>query len=385
MVISFELALILVAAALLGPVTLVAALNLTLWRREAVDQSCPSASVTVLIPARNEERHLSECVESAIRQGPGLSEALIYNDDSTDGTQEVIDDLVIRFPGRVRQVERATLPEGWVGKPHACQRLAEAADSKWLLFIDADTRLMPGAIDALVGIAERRDASFVSAWPRIEMRSFSERFLMPLLNFVVFSLFPAPISRRRRGASLGLAHGACILVLSETYRRIGGHTLVRDRLFEDTELARVWRRHGERSQVTDGSTIATLRMYTTFRGIWNGFSKNYYPAFSSTLSFALFQVFMAIAYVVFPFAIAGLVVAGILDSRWLGLAALSLLPRLLIALRFSHPLWSVPLHPIAVTVMVALGLRSWWLSERGGGVSWKDRRYRGSGVVIENE
>lgn len=382
---SLETAFIAAGAVLYGPVTLVALLNLGLWRRERGDGSAPDASVSVLIPARNEEETLAGCVEAAVSQGRGLAEVLIFNDLSTDQTQGVIDSLNEKFPGIVRQVPERELPVGWVGKPHACQRLADHANSQWLLFVDADTRLRPGALDVLVAVAESRNATLLSAWPRIEMRSFAERFLMPLLNFVVFSLFPAPIARFRTGASLGLAHGACILAHRETYRRIGGHGLVQDRLFEDTALARAWRAHGENSQVTDGRMIATVRMYEDFEGIWDGFSKNYYPAFSSMFSFVAFQAFMAFSAVLFPAGVIALILTGVLSPLWLFLAAFSLISRLLIAIRFRHPLWSVLLHPFAVTVMLALGFRSWWLSEHGGGVSWKGRRYGGSRVAAKHE
>ncbi len=217
------------------------------------------------------------------------------------------------------------------------------------------------------------------------MKSFAERFLMPLLNFVVFTLFPAPISRRRNGASLGLAHGACILAQRETYERLGGHELVKDRLFEDTALARAWREGYENSQVADGRNVATVRMYESLGGIWNGFSKNYYPAFGSLTTFTIFQLYMGAAFVALPLFAVISVANGAAATAFLFIAAGSLAPRALVALRFRHPLWSVPLHPFAVSMMIALGLRSWWQSSFGGGVRWKGRAYMSSGTVVADD
>lgn len=382
---SLELTLVITAVVLLGPVTLVALMNLLAWPRRLDRSVVENHQVSVLIPARNEMNNLEACVDSALAQGPTVKEILIYNDGSTDGTQQVIDRLVRANQGTVRQVQTANLPAGWVGKSHACKRLAEHAVAPWLLFIDADTRLQGDAARSLVAEAMHRKASFLSAWPKIEMRSFAELLLMPLLNFVVFTLFPAPISRHRTGASLGLAHGACILTRRETYERLGGHVLVKDQLFEDTALARAWREASENSQVADGRYVATVRMYESFGGIWNGFSKNYYPAFGNQGSFTIFQLYMSAAFVFLPLFAVTSVTGGSVAPTFLLVAVGSLAPRAIVALRFRHPLWSVPLHPLAVMVMVVLGLRSWWLSSFGGGVSWKGRTYMSSGTVVADD
>ncbi len=382
---SLEASLSIAAAVLLGPVTLVAAMNLVHWPRRLKKTTFGPRLVSVLIPARNEVNNLEACVDSALAQGSIVKEVLVYNDGSTDGTQQLIDRLVTNYPDRVRQVPTRSLPQGWVGKPHACARLAEQAGSSWLLFVDADTRLQPGAAVSLVAESRHRNATLLSAWPRIEMHSAAERLLMPLLNFVVFSLFPAPVSARRPGASLGLAHGACILAEHETYHRLGGHELVKDRLFEDTAMARAWRKEGENSQVVDGRDVAAVRMYEDFRGIWSGFSKNYYPALGNVFSFGLFQLYMSTVFVVLPLVTLIAVVLGAATPFLLFVSIGTLLPRFLIALRFRHPLSSVAFHPFAITVMIALGVNSWWRSTFGGGVDWKGRSYSASGVVMTDD
>ena len=382
---SLEFVLLVAAVVLYVPVTMTALLNLLLWRSTTSWNKVPARSVSVLIPARNEEETLVACVEAALNQGEAVSEVLVYNDGSTDDTQDVLDSLKARHPLKVRQVKTHPLPNGWAGKPHACQRLAGGASGRWLLFIDADTRFEPGAVQKLVSAAEATNANMVSAWPRIEMKSFAERLFMPLLNFIVFSLFPAPLARSRRSPSLGIAHGACILADRKTYFELGGHSLVRREMFEDTLLAREWRQLGENSQVIDGRDVVVVRMYSSFAGIWNGFSKNYYPAFSAAFSFALFQLYMATAYVALPVTASALVITGTLATPWLLVVPASLLPRVLLAIRFRHPLWSAILHPIQVPVMIALGFRSWWLVKYGSGVTWKGRVYSGSDLTVSHE
>tara|TARA_B110000495_G_scaffold54759_1_gene46001 strand:+ start:3512 stop:4699 length:1188 start_codon:yes stop_codon:yes gene_type:complete len=393
---NLEIWLLLSAGVLFGPGIFAALLNIALWPRGIRNGNAARYSVSILIPARNEEQNLVKCVDSSMNQGAVVSEVLIYNDRSTDGTQSVIEDLTMRYAGIVSQVPTKSVRDGWAGKTNACARLSEHAQSKWMLFIDADTELFPNAVGSLVTEAEYRKATFLSAWPKIEMQSYPERLLMPLLNFVVFSLFPAPIARwrwvervmtflRLGSASLGLAHGACILVDRETYSEIGGHNLVKDHLFEDTALAREWRKRGKNSQVIDGRRAISVRMYSNFDGIWNGFTKNYYPAFQNAHSFALFQIYLAFAFLAFPVFILWAVISGLIAPVYLFLAIMSLAARLIISVEFGHPISTVPMHAIGVIFMLCLGFRSWWLYRFGSGVSWKGRLYKAEGMKRDDE
>ena len=383
---SIEIILVITAAVLIVPVTLIALMNLLVWPQRLNKSAVGKDQVSVLIPARNEMDNLESCVESAMTQGSTIKEILIYDDGSTDRTLHVIDQIIRVHHDTVRQVPTVSLPVGWVGKSHACKRLAEHAVAPWLLFIDADTRLQPDAVRSLVAEAKHRNATLLSAWPKIEMNSFTERFLMPLLNFIVFSIFPTPLARfLRNSASLGLAHGACILAQRETYERIEGHELVKNRLFEDTALAQAWRKRSENSQVIDGRKVATVRMYESFEGIWTGFSKNYYPALGNVWSFMIFQLYMTVTFIALPLVVVILFFYDVIDPAFLLLAVGSLMPRTLVGLRFRHSLWSVLLHPIAVVFMVVLGMRSWWQSSIGGGVRWKARTYMASGIVVTDD
>ena len=215
----------------------------------------------------------------------------------------------------------------------------------------------------------------LSCWPGIEMSSWWEKLLMPLLNFVVFTLFPAPLSFKRADPSLGVAHGACILVRGNIYRQIDGHRLVRSEMFEDTRLALAWRSAGQCSHCLDGQDVVRVRMYRSFSGIWNGFLKNFRPAFRSPVGFWLFMLLHATVFLA-PFAVlaAGLMV-GSAPVAIITAAASVLAMRFALAFRFGHPLWSAALHPLGEALLIACGLRSWWMCRSGAGVEWKGRRY----------
>lgn len=127
----------------------------------------------------------------------------------------------------------------------------------------------------------------------------------------------------------------------------------------------------------DGREVVTVRMYASLRDIWNGFQKNFFPAFRRTASFWLF---LALHFGLF-FLPAVLLITPILDGAvWAAAAvtvALVVLMRVMLTLRFRYPLWTVVFHPFAELFLIALGLTSWWNFRIGGGVVWKGRTYRG--------
>jgi chlorobactene glucosyltransferase len=233
-----------------------------------------------------------------------------------------------------------------------------------MLFLDADTRLADGAVSGMLQAASERNLTLLSCWPGFHLVNFSERALMPMLNLVVFSIFPALLSLVRNDTSLGLAHGACLLAHRATYQKLGGHSTVRSEIFEDTRIAQLWRSRGERSLCLDGQDVVRVRMYSSFSEIWLGFQKNFFPAFQHESVFWLFLVFHFSVFLL-PFLV----------FNWPA-AVLILLARAVLAWRFSQPWWSVLAHPVAELLMLLLGISSWWNCRSGRGVSWKGRVYR---------
>lgn len=369
------LTLAVIVLAVATAVLCVVTMNVVGWRRVGLNRG--DGQVSVLIPARNEESNLPACLESVIAQ-PDILEIVVADDNSTDATAEVVREFAARDT-RVRLIQPPPLPAGWCGKTHACQKLGEVANGDWMLFLDADARLTGAAVPRMLGECERRELTFLSCWPRLEMRGFVERLLMPLLNFVLLTLYPAPLASRRMQPSLGLAHGACILVRAGEYHAIGGHAAVKAELFEDTRLARIWRAKGHRSLCLDGTGTVSVRMYDSLAGIWGGFRKNLFPAFRGQAGFWAFMLLHAGVFLL-PFVLGWMALSGsTVGMLFLASALAVVLTRLLLALRFGHPLWSALLHPLAELFLLLIGFASWLQVVSGKGVDWKGRRYRAAG------
>lgn len=345
-----------------------------------------AASVSILIPARDEESNIARCLDAALAQGPAVLEVLVYDDHSRDRTAQIVA-AYARGDRRVRLVEPTDLPEGWCGKTFACARLAAEAKGRWLLFLDADARLRRNAAALIVGEALARGLTLLSCWPRLLTQGFWEGALMPLLNFVVFTLYPAPLALKRHDSSLGLAHGSCLLARRDAYEVVGGHSVVRGELFEDVRLAQAWRARGQRGLCLDGRRVVAVRMYRSFSEIWAGFRKNFFPAFRTARAFGAFVALHLFVFLL-PFALAPLGLRWAWAWGFVAAAVCVLAARVTLALRFGHPWWSAALHPLGEALLIALGLASWLRCKSGRGVEWKGRRYRAgaeAGTVLQTE
>ena len=334
--------------------------------------------ISILIPARNEERNLGHSLSSMSKQGAVIKEILIYDDHSTDLTPAIIE-LYAGRDKRIRLVAPVALPPAWGGKNFACAQLASAAQGEWLLFLDADTRLSELAAARMLSEARQRELTLLSSWPALDLNSFWEQTLLPMLNFLVFTLYPAPLSLRIANPSLGLAHGACLLVHRDTYFAVGGHAAVHDAITEDIRLAQLWRERGERGLCLDGTGTVSVRMYRTIGEIWSGFQKNFFPGFRSLSTFWAFVAMHCVVFLL-PFVVLPVLIFRGSLSAWAVSPSVFcvLLMRLLLALRFKQTLWPILLHPVAEAFLILLALSSWWRCRGGKGVEWKGRQYHPS-------
>ncbi len=345
------------------------------WKYSSFE-NIKNKNLSILIPARNEEKNIKNCIDSIINTNKNFNEIIIYDDHSTDSTRKEIEKL-IKINNKIKIAQTKELEKGWTGKSFACYELAKQSSSEWIIYIDADTTVLED-LSQLIDYAKENRLSMVSAWPKIEMKSFSEKIFMPLLNFIVFTTCPMFIAKKRKSDNLGLAHGACILFRKETYKKLGGHKLVRNDLFEDTRLARIFRLKGENTYCVNGSKIISVKMYDSFSSIWNGFKKNYYPSFSKDISFFLFQFIFIISYFVAPLVYFSSIFLNSNKELAIFLLCFNFVPIIIINLKFKYNLLSIFTHPFGILAMFFLGIDSWKNMKYGKGLFWKDRIYEKS-------
>jgi chlorobactene glucosyltransferase len=338
-------------------------------------------SLSILIPARNEEATLGPCVRSLLAQEyPGTLEILVLDDHSTDSTAQVAAELAAESNGKVRVLSGGELLLGWKGKPNALRQLAAAATGELLLLTDADCVFYPGALTAVVQHRERVQADCLSLMPYLECRTFWEHVVVPLQYFLVFATLPIRNVYVSKNPAFAAANGAFLLLPAATYTALEGHTAVRGEMAEDIKFAQHVKRSGLRLVYGDGSRIYRVRMYESLRAIWDGFSKNLFPAMGKSLPVLSIWSFFLLTTQILPFAfvLAALVTGSrSLAAFWLPLSqvAVALGLRVVLSLRFRQAVWAALTHPIGWIITLGIAANSAYLAYSGKGHSWKGRVY----------
>ena len=348
--------------------------------------------VSILIPARNEERNIKACAGSLLEQDYPNCEVFVLDDHSEDETGVIVERLIaaasIKNPRlRATLLRGETLPEGWTGKNWACHQLSQAARGQFFFFTDADTAHAPGTVTAAVAYALRNRAGLVSAWPRLETGTLGEKLIIPVIVLAGFAFCPLWLQRwlqhrpeRTRGydvSGMGVANGQFMFFARETYERIGGHEALRSHVVEDVSLGRLVAARipdGERLFNCEALGFSRVRMYRSFRETWEGFTKNIRAAFDENGAgfwiggFAIGVIFIG------PFVEIFRVPAKL---RWVAAAEVGIIfaIRVLLAARFRTNWLSVLLHPIGMLLMLLIAINSWRHST-GKGVAWKGRIYK---------
>lgn len=344
----------------------------------AADSVLPSLSI--LIPARDEAATIGRCVASLLAQDyPARLEILVLDDGSSDGTSAAARDAA-GGDARVQVLPGGPLQAGWKGKPNALRQLAACATGEMLLLTDADCEFLPGALAAVVRHRERRGADCLSLIPDLVCGSFWEHVVVPLQYDVIFLTLPLRKVFGSRTPAFAAANGAFLLLPANVYADLGGHEAVRGEMAEDIKFAQHVKRAGRRLLYGDGSRTYRVRMYDSLRGIWDGFSKNLYPAMGKNPAvLAAWTVFHLMTQVL-PFAF--LLAALITGNRSIPLyylpltqATIALSIRLALTIRFRQALWAVATHPVGWLITITIGLYSAYLTYSGKGHAWKGRVY----------
>jgi glycosyltransferase involved in cell wall biosynthesis len=346
---------LLIAVSLLTIHTVVNAVQL----RRPTSTKDGDATIAVLLPVRDEAHRVTPCLDSLLAQD-SKPRIIVLDDGSTDDTRAIVS------RSGVTVLSGTPLPGGWLGKPHACQQLADAADricgADILVFVDADVVLRPDAVTRAVALLGQSRVDLLSPYPRIEASTVGERLVQPLLQWSWLTFLPLRAMERLRSPALAAAGGQFLVVRAAAYRQAGGHAAVRADVLEDIALARAIKRSGGRIALADGSRIATCRMYTSWRELVEGYSKSLWASFGSPVIAAFVTL-----------GLIGLYVVPLGFGRWLGLAAylVAVLGRIVSARATGgRALPDAFAHPVSILLFAWLLARSY---RRRRTTTWKGR------------
>lgn len=358
----------------------------------------PLPTVCVVIPARNEGHQIEGCLASVLAQDYSSFEVLLIDDRSDDDTG-VVADRIAGTDQRLRVRRLHLLPSGWLGKSHALWLATRDVRTDWILFLDADCILAPFALRVAVEEAIRRGAGLLTLWPRNRAEGFWEHLLIPLCAGII-ALWYGTNRANEPGSPLAFANGQFLLFRRDEYERVGGHYTVRGAVTEDLALAEAAKHAGVRCHVASGCELFSVRMYSDFMSLRDGWARIYVGALRSGVKIAMSVAWLAVGSLL-PF-VATLLLFAPIDAQLvfpgtgpLLIASLRTCCALHLVLLFivSYRFWGfggcrrsyLILYPISVVVVLQILSLAWWRLVVRQSITWSSTHYRINrrGVIVE--
>ena len=335
--------------------------------------------VSVLIPARDEEKNIGRCLETLVDQSYSNYEIIVLDDQSSDRTWEIITGYERKHPGLVKAVLGKELPEdGWTGKAHAMQQLSEFADGEYFLYTDADTVHGRDSVAWAVTNIEYHRVDFVSGYVTHELHTFGERLIIPAVYIMTAFILPLWLIPSTRIPGLSFAIGQLIMFRRRAFESIGGYSSISGHISDDIFMARELKKAGFRTIFLDIRKFVRCRMYEGYSASFTGIHKNIFDFFKHRPTFFALAVTAAVFFTLLPLFL--------LVVRMLGGNVPIQFPELTVMLFFFA--WSVTIYdrglswwiPFLYPLMFLNLLMMTWKSvgkaatERG--VVWKGRTIR---------
>ena len=348
--------------------------------------------VSIIVPARNEERNIQRCVESLLEQNYPDYEVIVVDDGSTDETPDILENIIQTHPQSNRLwVLRLhdELPEGWAGKPHAIHAGVKESDGDWLLFTDADTWHAPNALQSTLTSALKTGSDLYTLSTAQELPGFWEKVMMPMAYIGISMMYPIkkvndPLS------SIAIANGQFILIRRAVYDILGGYARpeLRNTLLDDRDLANTIKQQGFRLMLEDGRDLVRVQMYRGLREAWQGWRKNAFLGSRGGVAFVILQLIGLPMVAIVPFLLPliawmsrhKLDRGGFITSSEIGAAMLLELGPLLsyhisIDKELKVPWYYAFAYPLAASLFECILAQSAWRVLRHKGIDWRGRQY----------
>lgn len=334
------------------------------------DKRTSQPSVSVIVPARNEETCLGACLKSLVSQQNVAFEILVIDDHSTDRTREIAASFA---SPQLHVIEAGSIPKGWTGKNNAVTTGARQARGEWLLFTDADTVHIPGSLAAALKEAQENGAELLSYSPEQIAVTFWEMATLPVV-FAELARQYSPSKVSDPNSPVAAANGQYILIRREAYEAVGGHAAVAGNILEDVALAHAVKSSGRKIRFRYAAGRVRTRMYRNYRQLRDGWTKNLALLFPNPGWLAT----QTLLWWAFPFAnlILPLFVPAIVHRAWWfvpgGLVSVRNAGRMRranfdLTMEFLGALFGMPMFAYLL-------LRS-KRAHASGSVSWKGRSY----------
>ncbi len=229
--------------------------------------------ISILIPARDEEKNIGNLLKDLTNSNQVVSEILVFDDESCDNTAKIVKEYSLK-DSRIKLIESNGLEKEWMGKNFACHNLSTIAKGDYLLFIDSDVRINNNIIEKTLNYAISKNLDLLSVFPNQIMITKGEKISIPNMNFILLSLLALPLALYSKFSSISAANGQFMLFKADTYMHIQPHKLFKTSKAEDIEISRYFKKKKLRIACLASVKDISCRMYNSLEESIQGFSKN---------------------------------------------------------------------------------------------------------------
>ena len=331
--------------------------------------------VSVVVPARNEERNIGACLETLLALDYPNLEVLVVDDESTDATPRIVAEFAARDervrPLQLAQIARDDRSGFRSGKSYVLAQAARQAEGDWILFVDADTRQRPDSLWRAMSYSLGQGLEAFSSSGVYPNPSLLGDLLESAILIAVFLSVPLRGVNDPTDRHHGWANGQFVLVRRDIYERLGGHGALRNWSFDDMSLGRLIKEHGVPFRFLPGGALFTCINYVGLREAHEGWVRlvaGGTPWLGMGRSFFAFSLLGVVFAVLVPALLLPLVWAGLIPDVALG-------PVSLRALNAGVLGFAVLLQAINRGAMQARTLCAGYLARFGrGGFTWRGRK-----------
>jgi len=345
-----------------------------IWRFTLASEIFDGPLVSILIPARNEERHIERCLNSLRNQVYKNYEILVLDDNSTDHTLDILN-RIADADSRVRVFNGKPLPDDWYGKPFALHQLTQEARGEILIFTDADTIHTPTSIAWAVTNLQKLNADLISGYIGQIFLSFGEIMTVPLMFFLTGFAIPLFLNRFVKVPWFSAAIGQFIVVKRNVFEAIGGCETFKKKTSEDIYMCRYIKSRGYSTRFLNITEHVKCRMYKGYHAAVEGIGKNIFDFLGKSSLLVSSLIIIVFFFLFFPFPLLFFCIAH--SSPWtlhiFTVVALYTLTWVFMFLGQRLNWWYGLLWPLFFLNLIYMAAWSWFRTVSGRGFLWKDR------------
>jgi len=345
--------------------------------------SSHSPRVSIVVPARNEERDIEQTLTLLLELDYDNYEVIAVNDRSTDRTGEIMERVArdSHFSQNQREVghpllrviHHRELPAGWMGKTHAMWTAANAATGDWLLFTDADVLFRADSLRRAMAYGEAERADHVVLFPEMIMKTAGEYMMIAFFQTMfVFGHRPWKVADPKSRDHMGV--GAFNLVRRSTYEAVGTYETLRMEVLDDMKLGKVVKNAGFAQRNVFGRDLISIRWARGAMGVVDNLTKNFFAILSFQWWRAVISIFGMAFLNLMPFL--GVWLAHGWARLPYAIALLSIFPIYVgMSWHSKVPAYCFVLHPVSSALFVYILLRSMTHTLSKDGIVWRGTKY----------